>query len=148
MKPYGTVVWFVSAWLCIAALVFFVLGSINLPRLYEISRHPVATDAVITAIDCANHASVYYAFVAGNRNYAGRTSQGRNCTSLKKGDILRIYYSELTPELSEASDPKQALLGEAVLIGLAALFFPTAILFLVYLRRDKVREMFKFNRTR
>jgi hypothetical protein len=143
MKPHETVVRIGSAWLCLTVLVFLGLGSINLPRLREISRHPVATDAIITAIDCANHASVYHTFVAGSHNYMGRTSQGRNCMSSKKGDVLRIYYSELAPDLSVAADPDQTFLEEIVFVGLAAFFFSAAIMFLVYLRRDKIRKLFR-----
>src|SRR5262245_20640303 len=117
MSLLRNAVWIGAAWLCLATVLAFGLGSINIARLLDIARNPVSTDAVIVLTDCANHAAVFYSYDVSDRTYTGRANLGSHCESLRKGDTIRVYLSAHAPELSEASDPKAALIGELTVIG-------------------------------
>jgi hypothetical protein len=134
MSSLRNAIWIGAAWLSLAAGIFFVLGRINLSVLFEIARNPVLTDATVVSTDCPNHASVYYAYVVSDRSCAGRASLGNKCNSLNKSDKMRIYFSSRVPCLSQADDPHAALVNELIFIGLAAFFFPAAIIAIVYSR--------------
>jgi hypothetical protein len=144
MGTMRNAIWIGAAWLCLAAGIFVVLGSINLSVLFEIARDPVSTDATVVLTDCANHATVHYSYEVEGQAYAGRSTLGNECKSLKKGDKIRIYFSRRSPALSEARDPHDALIGELTVIVLAAFFFPPAIIGLVYLRREQVRKLLRW----
>jgi hypothetical protein len=92
--------------------------------------------------ECTNHALVHYRYEVGGQTYSGWTNRGNDCNSMKKGDDVLIYYSKRNPDMSEASDPREALVGELTIIGLAAFFSPPAIILLAYLNRNRVRRLF------
>jgi hypothetical protein len=53
-----------------------------------------------------------------------------------------VYYSRVKPADSETNDPREALVGELIAIGLAAFFIPPVIIGVVYLNRKNVRKLF------
>jgi hypothetical protein len=139
MSTRRNLIWICAAWPLLAAAILLGLGSINLPILFEIARNPVATEATVASTDCANHMTVYYRYNVNSNAFTGRAGLSK-CRSLEAGDKIPVYFSGRTPSASEARDPRDALNGELVSVGLAAFFLSSAIIGLIFLRLNRARK--------
>jgi len=128
-----------TAWMCVAAVIFFLLGSINLCMLVTIARDPEPAEATVTRTDCNNHASVYYSYQVIQHTFNGRDSMGARCSVVKTGDEIQIHYARSQPTLSEAHDPVGTVINELVTIGLVAFFFPPLAIAIVRFRIRRMR---------
>jgi hypothetical protein len=142
MTRYRVITVAVVAWVGIAITIVYILGSVNVPTLMKLARNPAQASATVILTDCQYHASVYYHYLAGGKNYTGRAQMGEECKLMKSGDKLSIYYVKTDPSISGYGDPSKRLKGELTVIGLIAVFFPSAILFILILQRNGIRRLF------
>jgi hypothetical protein len=128
-------------WLFLSAVTAFGLGSINIPKFQELNRNGISTSGTVVSTDCLNHNSVYYNYAVQGHTYSGRTTLTR-CLQLKIGDDLVVYYSSRFPSLNDARNPRDALFGEYMSVGMATLFVPPTIILMIYLQRHRIRRFF------
>ena len=123
-----------GAWWTVLSVGFACcFGALNVPRLYRVAAHPVLAEADVLTTDCANHGIVFYSYTAANEDYIGHSYLGQGCSQLGPGDRIRIYLSEADPTLSEAGNPRAALIKELITIALPAIFAASFVLILAYL---------------
>ncbi len=124
-----------GAWWTVLAVGFaYCFGALNVPRLYRVATHPVQAEAVVLTRDCANHGIVFYSYTAANEDYIGHSYLGQGCSLLETGDHIRIYFSEADPTLSEAGNPRAALVNELITIAPAAIFAASFVVVSAFLR--------------
>jgi hypothetical protein len=120
-------IWFGIAWALLAVGIASALSPLNIPRIGDISRHGASVTGVVTGTDCGNHNTVDYSFKFGGRTYAG-SEQGGPCGSVKPGDVIKVYFSAVSPENNETMEPVGDLWNETISITLASL---TSSLFII-----------------
>jgi hypothetical protein len=64
-----------------------------------------------------------------------------NCASLKKGDVIDVYYDERDPSLNRAREPVTSLINELITIGIGCLLFPPLLLFGLRLARARKKRL-------
>jgi len=123
------------------------LGVLNVPRLYRVATNPVLAEADVLTTDCANQGIVFYSYTAANEDHIGYSYLGQGCSRLEPGERIHVYLSQVDPSLSEAGNPRAALINELTTVALAAIFAASFIVILALLRygrathRDTITEV-------
>lgn len=134
-----------ALWLLAAALVFALIGSINLPRLFAIVRAPVPMQAVVLETLPTQHQAVRYAYRVDGREYRGTGTVGAgnpDFASLHAGDAVLAFRAASRPELSVLGDPRARLRNEVESALLPTVTFPTFAWGVLLFRRRQARETF------
>jgi hypothetical protein len=122
---------FLLLWIAGASLIAFVLGSVNVPRLYSLTRRGAATCGSVTALEPNNHQTVRYSYQVNGQTYAG-AQQGTDIGVLKTFSSQCeefVHYLPENPAISCFGDPAPMLSNELTFIALAMLIFPSVALF-------------------
>jgi hypothetical protein len=85
-----------------------------------------ATVATVVETTCWSHATFLYQFKVNDRVYrdGGRGGHGNpECSKLKSGDVVNVWYLPVDPNQSVAGDPRQWQRNEAVTILIGNMWF-------------------------
>ena len=112
----------VALWLGLA-LGIFAIRSGEIVSLYKLARRGTATRGQIISVHPDNHARVDYRYQVGDRDFTSSVSGHGGAP----GQPVTVYYVPGDPALSSLDPPSQRLITEAGLTFIAALVFPTLI---------------------
>ena len=122
---------FAAAYLVLATAAWLGLGRLSLVPARGLADKGVMVEAIVTALDCGNHGTVRYSFMAGGRPFDGVGQPGegnRPCEDLRVGDSLSVWYRPAAPELNSPGDPQVRLRNEQVSVALVAFLLPALLL--------------------
>jgi hypothetical protein len=136
---------FLLLWLVGASLIAFVLGSVNIPRLFPLTRRGVETCGTITAFEPNNHRTVHYSFQVNGKTYSGAQEGGVGEKVLLHTDCMGyvVFYLPDDPYVSCIGDPVPMLNNEVISILLPMLIFPPSALLGWRWRYPKFRRWLK-----
>jgi len=120
------------ALLCMTtAGVIFAIGPIQ--RDIQIVQAGAMTSGHVTALNCSNHGSFWYAFTVGDREFGGSGNQGteKPCGALVPGDRVIVSYLQSDPTVSVGGNPTDALRAELITLAILSLLLPAFILLLI-----------------
>lgn len=127
-----------------ATTIALLMGRANWVSYYRLNHEGIATQALVTQKDCADHATFSYRFAVGGESFDGRGGDGNGnppCGALKPGDPVQVVYLAAAPHTNLPGNPQERLVNETAVIATAALVLPflaLVILFLVVRRRQQV----------
>ena len=122
------------AYIGLAVLIGFLMGSFNLPEYFRLAREGRASSAIVTATDCGNHLNFSYKFAVGEAAYTGKGGAGFGtaaCSELRPGDAVVVYYLPARPETNVPGDIRNRLENEVTSVLGAALLGPAFLIGLV-----------------
>lgn len=133
----GRVLLILSAYFTLVALIWFGLGSLNIPRYQRLAAESVRTDATITATSCEQHSTVSYTFVVAGRPYSGQGLSGgeRPCKDIQVGDRMPVWYLSTDPTVSTLREPQAKLENERISVGIGAVVLPAWLLVIIFVTR-------------
>jgi hypothetical protein len=118
-------------WFVCALAVTVPLSRINLVRFYRLQNAGVATKAVVTGLEEANHQSVYYAYhIEGNAfSGIGRGGFGNpEFPNLRVGQRVTVFYLPRSPSESCLGLPDKLIANELPPIILAGIVVPPFVI--------------------
>jgi hypothetical protein len=118
---------FLLLWLVGASLIAFGLRSMNMPRLYPLTRRGVKTCGTITAFEPNNHRTVHYSFQVNDKTYSGAQEGGVGKEVIPHSSDCGghvVFYLPDDPYVSCIGDPAPMLTNEVIPIVLAMSTFP------------------------
>ncbi len=116
----------VVATLAYVTLISIVLLGSNWLSYRRFAMEGRATVATVVETTCGNHATFVYEFKANDRIYRARGGDGygnHNCSALKSGDRVNIWYLPADPSQSVAGDPRERQNNEAMTIVVGVIWF-------------------------
>jgi uncharacterized protein DUF3592 len=117
---------FLLLWLAGASLIAIVLGSVNIPRLYSLSRRGITTCGTIAAEEPNNHRTLRYSYQVNGETYSGgQQGYGGDLLAFSSGCAIVVVYLPEDPHISCIGDPTSMLNNEAIPVLLSMLIFPT-----------------------
>ena len=129
-----------AAYVAIAIVAWLVLSNVGRGAAYgELARAGVPAIAVVLKPDCGNHANIVYRFEVNGRQFDARDSaswSGRNCQSVKPGELVRVTYLPNDPTVNAVGDPNERLWNERISLMLASLIMPAFIIW-AFVRRQR-----------
>ena len=128
------VVLYVALACALAVIVGRASGILTYWRLLNEGR---STHATVERTACHDHASVFYQFTVAGRPYAGRGSAGYGgpqCSQLKAGDQILVYYAPSEPDISEPGEIRDRWDNALIFFFLAVTVYPAAIVLVVWWR--------------
>jgi hypothetical protein len=124
----------VGAYLILAVVMWFGLGSLNLSRYRRLATEGVPVEATVTATECHNHGVVRYKFQADGHTFAGIGQPGAgnpSCDALKAGDQLAVWYVPADPTVNRPGDPTARLENEEASVWIASTIMPAFLVAIV-----------------
>jgi hypothetical protein len=131
-------------WLVSAVVIACVIGSQNLPTFHRLAEKGVSEKATIVELLPQIHNTVRYEYQVAGQTFQGRMgSRQPNPPSeqLGVGQSVVIYYDPEHPEVSVLGDPKLMFSSETAPVMLAALIFPTFIVFVLAWREYEGKKV-------
>jgi hypothetical protein len=119
---------FAVAWLFLALIFGIGLAQINIPFFLKLAMHGERASATIVEPNCKNHNSASYTFNVGSARYSTSGIMAVDCSSLRSGDSISIYYDKTEPNRSSTQEPLSGIANELITIGFVCLIFPPAII--------------------
>jgi hypothetical protein len=121
--------WF-CVWLVLAAVFAVVSGSVNWIRYYQLARHGMPTEGLVTSRpDPHNHGVSGYSYAVGQQTFTANDHPGA-----VEGQAITVFYLPADPTVSCPGDPHDLLRGESVPVGMACLLFQPLIVGSAYNR--------------
>lgn len=125
-------------YLVAAVLISAVLAVADeLPVKYAINKRFVTTDGVVLSTNCSQHMIFSYMYRVSGIAYTGK-SRGENCTDLRPGDLVTIYYQMDEPAVSSGLNPRSSFTNDIAAIAFAA-FGGAGLFVLLFLKRARNR---------
>ncbi|HEY1189869.1 MAG TPA: DUF3592 domain-containing protein [Gemmata sp.] len=123
------------AYFVLVALLWFGIGSLNIPHYRRLAAEGVQTEATITGTTCEQHSVVSYTFAAGDGQvYVGRGLSGgdKPCQDIRVGDRMPVWYIPADPTTSTLREPQAELENERLSVGCGAIFMPAWVLVIIF----------------
>jgi hypothetical protein len=94
-------------------------------RLWRISADPVSTSGHVVSLDCPNHGHVDYTFEIDGVSHAAsdRFVDGINCSEMKVGQLVAVYYEKGTPRNNYGLYPAEIVGNRAMSALITGLIF-------------------------
>ena len=122
----------VFIWLIMAVVIVIGVGSLNWVSYRRLVTRGVSTSATVLELLPNNHNTVRYEYQVAGRTFRGRMqSWGPNppLEQLSVGQVVIVYYDPEQPGESVLGDPKPIFKNETISIALAAVVFPSILVF-------------------
>lgn len=135
-----------GAYFGLAILLWFGVGSLNVPHYRRLAAEGVQTEATITGTTCEQHSTVSYKFAAGDGQiYFGRglSGSGKACKDIQVGDRMPVWYIPTNPTTSTLREPQSKLENERFSAGCVATLMPAWLLAIVFGARSIQRARSK-----
>jgi hypothetical protein len=119
-------------WIILALIIAVGLGSLNMPKFWRRTKHASQCQGTVTEVTVVYHNTVCYKYTVNNRVYTGQTQTGfpnPEPGNLRSGDALVVFFDPDTPSISVLEAPDTLLKNEIISWGLAAVVFPSFIVF-------------------
>jgi hypothetical protein len=127
-------------WFVLAVLFALGIGSFNLPLFNGLLAHGVEAPATAVKLTPEFHNTVRYEYQVDGKKFEGQDQSwlpNPPVAEIKVGQALVIYYDPQNPSHSVLGNPKPMLANELISVGMAALLFPT---FIVFTLRQRLRR--------
>jgi hypothetical protein len=127
-------------WLLLAVLFASLIGSVNVPRLYQLNEHGISAEAIVTAITPENHNSFLYAYTVAGTRYTG-AGFIHELPKAEVGEKVSVRYLPEAPDVSCSGDVRAALINELISVGMVVLVFPPLIIWRISSVLRKCRQI-------
>lgn len=130
-------VW-LALFVLVASIMFFSTGGF---RFYRLMGSGVRTTAAVTEADCANHRKFKYEFQVDGVVHRGVGVEhvGIDCSALKPGDPVTVFYAAGDPDRNANTEPAGAFRGELTLDLMSAAVASSLLVFRLALHRNRNR---------
>jgi hypothetical protein len=111
----------------ILSSIFFILGGVRYFEYDELAREGVQTQGQIVDLRCFEHSAFTYEFHVKDRVLVGHGIGGygnRECTKLKMGDPILVYYLPKNGSVYTDENPAQLRDDEILSMMIAGVVFP------------------------
>lgn len=135
-------------WLLFAILVILVIGSLNWPAYYRMTKRGIRGTGTVVQLLPEIHNTVRYEYQVAGQKFEGQMqswSPNPALEQLSVGQSLVIYYDPQHPEESVLGEPRRMLDNETISVALAAFGVPTIAVIGWALRSSRRRANQRMN---
>ena len=109
-----------------AALAAYMASVTGVADYYRFSKENKSTYATVIELNCKEHMSISYQFIAKGKAINGG-ADGVDCIRTKAGDKVLVRYLETNPKINTMTDPVSIYLAKLFPV----VFFPVVIFLVI-----------------